>query len=43
MRLNVTRGHTYEELDHAVEVLTELATMGGILGGDRAPTESTAD
>jgi 8-amino-7-oxononanoate synthase len=42
MRLNVTRGHTYEELDHAVEVLTELATMGGILGGDHAPVESTA-
>ncbi|MDP3277384.1 MAG: pyridoxal phosphate-dependent aminotransferase family protein [Deltaproteobacteria bacterium] len=32
LRLNVTRGHTYEELDHAVEVLTELATLGGILG-----------
>jgi 8-amino-7-oxononanoate synthase len=42
MRLNVTRGHTYEELDHAVEVLTELATMGGILGasGDGASADA---
>lgn len=39
MRLNVTRGHTYEELDRCVEVLTELATMGGILGSDESSSK----
>ncbi|MBI5513393.1 MAG: aminotransferase class I/II-fold pyridoxal phosphate-dependent enzyme [Deltaproteobacteria bacterium] len=30
LRVNITRGHTREELDHALEVLTELGTMAEI-------------
>ncbi|MEZ4390135.1 MAG: aminotransferase class I/II-fold pyridoxal phosphate-dependent enzyme [Polyangiales bacterium] len=30
LRVNVTRGHTWEELQHAVDALTELGTMAEI-------------
>lgn len=30
LRVNVTRGHTWEELQHAVDVLTDLGTMAEI-------------
>lgn len=30
LRVNVTRGHSYEELQHAVDALTELGTMAEI-------------
>jgi len=30
--LNVTRGHTYEEMNKALEALTELGTMCEIVG-----------
>ena len=40
LRVNVTRGHTWEELQHAVDVLTELGTMAEIRF--HAQTESAA-
>ncbi len=41
LRLNVTRGHTYEDLDRAIEALTELGTMCDILG--KKSSEASAD
>lgn len=32
LRFNVTRGHSYEELNGVLEALTELGIMGGIIG-----------
>ena len=40
LRVNVTRGHTWDELQHAVDVLTELGTMAEIRF--HAQTESAA-
>lgn len=37
LRMNVTRGHTYEELNALLDALTELGTMAEIVG---APTAS---
>jgi glycine C-acetyltransferase len=31
LRFNVTRGHSYDELNGVLEALTELATVGGII------------
>jgi glycine C-acetyltransferase len=42
LRVNVTRGHTYEELNTALDALTELGTICDIVGKPAAPASEAA-